>query len=138
MYGTIESLIDFFSFTAWIFYGGSMLALIVMRYTKPHAKRPYKVNTIYAIAKIFNVNFNSETHSSVRLQLWILLGYVVLTSPNKDEIRIGGSLGGFLVAMSVIFSFTTNQIIISFSGTNRNSLRCTSNIDLFGNWAYSG
>jgi len=41
--GTIDSLIDFFSFTAWIFYGGSMLALIVMRFTKPNAPRPYKV-----------------------------------------------------------------------------------------------
>ncbi|KOB74264.1 Cationic amino acid transporter [Operophtera brumata] len=29
LYGTIDSLIDFFSFTAWIFYGGAMLALIV-------------------------------------------------------------------------------------------------------------
>lgn len=46
LYGTIDSLIDFFSFTAWIFYGGSMLALIVMRYTKPNAPRPYKVPII--------------------------------------------------------------------------------------------
>lgn len=44
LYGTIDSLIDFFSFTAWIFYGGAMFALIVMRYTKPHAPRPYKVS----------------------------------------------------------------------------------------------
>lgn len=44
LYGTIDSLIEFFSFTAWIFYGGAMLALIVMRYTKPHAPRPYKVH----------------------------------------------------------------------------------------------
>lgn len=43
LYGTIDSLIDFFSFTAWIFYGGAMLALIVMRYTKPNYPRPYKV-----------------------------------------------------------------------------------------------
>lgn len=47
--GTIDSLIDFFSFTAWIFYGGSMLALIVMRYTKPNAPRPYKVPLIIPI-----------------------------------------------------------------------------------------
>ncbi|XP_018565288.1 b(0,+)-type amino acid transporter 1 isoform X1 [Anoplophora glabripennis] len=46
MYGTINSLIDFFSFTAWIFYGGSMVALIVMRYTKPNYPRPYKVPII--------------------------------------------------------------------------------------------
>uniref|UniRef100_A0A6M2DZX9 Putative amino acid transporter n=1 Tax=Xenopsylla cheopis TaxID=163159 RepID=A0A6M2DZX9_XENCH len=43
LYGTIDSLIDFFSFTAWIFYGGAMLALIVMRFTKPNFPRPYKV-----------------------------------------------------------------------------------------------
>lgn len=48
-YGTIDSLIDFFSFTAWIFYGGSMLALIVMRYTKPNHPRPYKVPLIIPI-----------------------------------------------------------------------------------------
>lgn len=46
LYGTIDSLIDFFSFTAWIFYGGAMLSLIVMRHTKPNYPRPYKVPII--------------------------------------------------------------------------------------------
>lgn len=41
--GNIGSLIDFFSFTAWIFYGGAMLALIVMRWTQKDTPRPYKV-----------------------------------------------------------------------------------------------
>lgn len=49
LYGTIDSLIDFFSFTAWIFYGGAMLALITMRYTKPNYPRPYKVPIIIPI-----------------------------------------------------------------------------------------
>lgn len=49
LYGTIESLIDFFSFTAWIFYGGAMLALIVMRFTKPNHPRPYKVPIIIPV-----------------------------------------------------------------------------------------
>ncbi|XP_014488144.1 PREDICTED: b(0,+)-type amino acid transporter 1-like isoform X3 [Dinoponera quadriceps] len=40
--GNIDSLIDFFSFTAWIFYGGAMLALLVMRKTRPNHPRPYK------------------------------------------------------------------------------------------------
>lgn len=40
--GNIDSLIDFFSFTAWIFYGSSMLALLVMRRTRPNHPRPYK------------------------------------------------------------------------------------------------
>lgn len=46
--GTIDSLIDFFSFTAWIFYGGAMIALIVMRYTKPNHPRPYKVRPVHS------------------------------------------------------------------------------------------
>ncbi|XP_076032330.1 L-type amino acid transporter sobremesa isoform X9 [Oratosquilla oratoria] len=45
----IGSLIDFFGFTAWIFYGGAMLALIVMRFTKKDSKRPYKVPIIIPI-----------------------------------------------------------------------------------------
>lgn len=48
--GTIDSLIDFFSFTAWIFYGGAMIALIVMRYTKPNHPRPYKVRSVHCHA----------------------------------------------------------------------------------------
>ncbi len=47
--GDIASLIDFFSFTAWIFYGGAMTALLVMRYTKPDAPRPYKVPIVVPI-----------------------------------------------------------------------------------------
>ena len=53
LYGTIDSLIDFFSFTAWIFYGGAMLALIVMRYTKPNYPRPYKVPIIIPLLVLF-------------------------------------------------------------------------------------
>ncbi|XP_041376698.1 b(0,+)-type amino acid transporter 1-like [Gigantopelta aegis] len=41
--GNIGSLIDFFSFTAWMFYGMAFTALIVLRFTKKDAERPYKV-----------------------------------------------------------------------------------------------
>lgn len=39
----IGSLIDFFSFAAWMFYGATMLALIILRWTKKDAYRPYRV-----------------------------------------------------------------------------------------------
>jgi L-type amino acid transporter 9 len=44
--GDIFGLIDFFSFTAWLFYGLTFLALIVMRYAteKKDAPRPLKVS----------------------------------------------------------------------------------------------
>ncbi|CAC5409172.1 SLC7A9 [Mytilus coruscus] len=47
--GDIFALIDFFSFAAWMFYGLTMLALIVMRYTQKDAYRPYKVPIIIPI-----------------------------------------------------------------------------------------
>ncbi|VDI18884.1 solute carrier family 7 (L-type amino acid transporter), member 9 [Mytilus galloprovincialis] len=47
--GDIFALIDFFSFAAWMFYGLTMAALIVMRYTQKDAYRPYKVPIIIPI-----------------------------------------------------------------------------------------
>ncbi|XP_022244318.1 b(0,+)-type amino acid transporter 1-like isoform X3 [Limulus polyphemus] len=41
--GNIGSLIDFFSFTAWLFYGATMTALVVLRWKKKDIARPYKV-----------------------------------------------------------------------------------------------
>uniref|UniRef100_A0A2S2Q744 B(0,+)-type amino acid transporter 1 n=1 Tax=Sipha flava TaxID=143950 RepID=A0A2S2Q744_9HEMI len=43
--GDIISLIEFASFLSWLFYGISMVALLVLRYTKRDVKRPFKVNT---------------------------------------------------------------------------------------------
>ncbi|XP_071089047.1 b(0,+)-type amino acid transporter 1-like [Haliotis cracherodii] len=41
--GDISGLIDFFSFTAWMFYGMTFLSLIVLRFRMKDAERPYKV-----------------------------------------------------------------------------------------------
>lgn len=51
--GTIDSLIDFFSFTAWIFYGGAMVALLVMRKTRPNHPRPYKCPLVIPVLVLF-------------------------------------------------------------------------------------
>lgn len=40
----IETMINFFSFSAWIFYGACFLAVIVLRFTKRKAERPFKVD----------------------------------------------------------------------------------------------
>lgn len=44
--GNVESLIDFFNFAAWLFYGLTMLALIRLRYIQPwkDKHRPYRVH----------------------------------------------------------------------------------------------
>ncbi|XP_012256355.3 b(0,+)-type amino acid transporter 1-like [Athalia rosae] len=41
--GNITELIEFASFLTWVFYGLAMVALLVMRHTKPDIVRPYKV-----------------------------------------------------------------------------------------------
>ena len=76
--GTIDSLIDFFSFTAWIFYGGAMLALIVMRFTKPDHPRPYKVinkSIVYTPPNTQRMNLTSVKFLS---QVPIIIPVVVL------------------------------------------------------------
>ncbi|XP_025195191.1 b(0,+)-type amino acid transporter 1-like [Melanaphis sacchari] len=47
--GDIVALIEFASFLVWMFYGISMAALLVMRYTKRDVKRPFKVPIIIPI-----------------------------------------------------------------------------------------
>jgi L-type amino acid transporter 9 len=47
--GDIFSLIDFFSFAAWLFYGATMASVLVLRYTMPNAPRPYRVPTVIPI-----------------------------------------------------------------------------------------
>lgn len=42
--GNLGSLIGFFSFAAWIFYGLTALSLVILRFTEPTLHRPYKVN----------------------------------------------------------------------------------------------
>ena len=60
--GEIFALIDFFSFTAWFFYGLTMLSLIVLRCTQKERVRPYKVSTV-----------NKSLHNCLKLSIIILL-----------------------------------------------------------------
>jgi len=50
--GEITTLIDFFSFTIWIFYVLAMIVLLLLRKTRPDAPRPYKVWLIVPIIVI--------------------------------------------------------------------------------------
>jgi amino acid transporter len=49
--GNFESLLDYFSFSMWIFYGACAAILISFRLTKPDLPRPYKV-WLYPITPI--------------------------------------------------------------------------------------
>lgn len=50
--GNIGSLIDFFSFVAWMFYGGTMLTVIILRFSEKELHRPYKVPIVIPIVMV--------------------------------------------------------------------------------------
>lgn len=55
---SFETLINYFSFAAWVFYGVTVSALIWLRYRKPEMKRPYKVSHVALI-----INYAKEPRS---------------------------------------------------------------------------
>ncbi|CAL1301407.1 unnamed protein product [Larinioides sclopetarius] len=48
-FGNIAGLIDLYSFVAWMFYGGSMASVIVLRFSEKDLPRPYKVPLVIPI-----------------------------------------------------------------------------------------
>lgn len=46
---SFTSLVDFFSFAAWLFYGGTFAALLWLRRIRPNAERPYKINIVVPV-----------------------------------------------------------------------------------------
>ena len=53
------TLVNYFNFAAWTFYGATIAALLWLRYTKPDMKRPYKV-TNTTKSSFLKVNILSE------------------------------------------------------------------------------
>ncbi|XP_011370158.1 B(0,+)-type amino acid transporter 1 [Pteropus medius] len=51
--GDINSLVNYFSFAAWLFYGMTILGLIVMRFTRKELERPIKVPIFIPILVTF-------------------------------------------------------------------------------------
>lgn len=84
--GSIYSLIDFFSFTAWFFYGMNFVALLVFRVTKPHEERPYKCPIFVPI-------------------LMVLVSIYLVIAPIVKQPSLGYLYAAFFTAASVIFYF---------------------------------
>ncbi|GFR82028.1 Y+L amino acid transporter 1 [Elysia marginata] len=84
--GSIYSLIDFFSFTAWFFYGMNFVALLVFRVTKPHDKRPYKCPIFIPI-------------------LMVLISLYLIIAPIIKEPSMGYLYAAIFTAGSVIVYF---------------------------------
>jgi len=79
---SFSTLIDFFTFASWIFYGMTFFAVVVLRYRKPNWKRPYRVwiwvpfvATIFS-ALIVVVPLTAWNYGYLVAMIFILLGLV--------------------------------------------------------------
>lgn len=95
--GNVNSLIGFFSFTAWIFYGLTMLALIKLRFQEPwkDKHRPYRVHIsipiiVFVVSMYFVIAPIVEKPEIEYLYvvLYILSGFLAYAMFVKRKIRI--------------------------------------------------
>ena len=63
--GSIEELINYFNFAAWMFYGGAIAGLLWLRYKFPEWKRPIKVSYIEFLALCVSVSVGVSFVSSI-------------------------------------------------------------------------
>lgn len=93
--GDLSTLIDFFSFSAWIVYGGTTLTLLILRKTDPDRPRPYKV-PIFVPVIVFLVSLYltiAPIIQSPRMQffyafLFILSGLIVYVPFIYNNIKV--------------------------------------------------
>ncbi|XP_077976188.1 uncharacterized protein LOC144432048 [Styela clava] len=81
---TFESLIDYFTFSAWIFYGATFASVIVLRYRLPDLHRPYRVFiaipavcTLCSLYLIVAPIIDNPALEYLYATIFILLGFVI-------------------------------------------------------------
>ncbi|XP_039931170.1 B(0,+)-type amino acid transporter 1 isoform X3 [Hirundo rustica] len=82
--GDIDTLINYFSFAVWIFYGLTVLALIVMRFTRKELRRPIRIPiiipvivTLVAILLVLAPIISAPELAYLYCVLFILSGLIV-------------------------------------------------------------
>ncbi|PVD20737.1 hypothetical protein C0Q70_18898 [Pomacea canaliculata] len=86
--GDIGSLVDFFSFTAWLFYGLTFTTLIIFRFRTPwrHAHRAYKAPIVIPV-------------------IMVLVSVYLIVAPIVDEPRIEFLYAALFVVGGLLFYF---------------------------------
>lgn len=109
--GNVNSLIDFFSFTAWLFYGLTMLALIRLRFKEPwkDKHRPYRVHIsipifVFIVSMYFVVAPIIEKPKIEYLYVlfYILAGFISYILFVRQEFRLK-YLGKLLIFNTILF-----------------------------------
>lgn len=95
--GNTDSLIDFFSFTAWLFYGLTMLALLRLRSIEPwrNKHRPYRVHLsipifVFVVSMYFVIApiVEKPQIEYLYVSLYILSGFLAYYFFVRRKIRV--------------------------------------------------
>ncbi|XP_072013337.1 b(0,+)-type amino acid transporter 1-like [Amphiura filiformis] len=84
--GDFDSLVNYFSFAAWVFYGGTVLSLLVLRFTRPDLERPFKVPIICPI-------------------IFVLASIYLIIAPIIEEPSFAFFYAGLFILSGLIFYF---------------------------------
>ncbi|KAK3701454.1 hypothetical protein QZH41_004059 [Actinostola sp. cb2023] len=99
---SFETLVDFFSFASWVFYGSTFAALLWLRYKEPNKRRPYRVWLIVPIIMCFSSIF--------------LMVAPITTNPWGSLIALAVILAGLPFYFLFIYSNLTPKWVISGMG----------------------
>lgn len=100
--GNIIELIEFASFLTWVFYGLAMVALIIMRKTKPDAQRPYAVPIVIPWLVLF-------------ISIFLVLAPIIKEPSPKYFFAVIFILFGVVIYHFYVYKKVKNN----FSGTNQ-------------------
>ena len=68
-----STLVNYFNFAAWTFYGATIAALLWLRIKEPNLKRPYKVSAFCKKENLFYHRLKSKFGNLIMLEIGIIL-----------------------------------------------------------------
>jgi len=118
----IEGLIDFFSFTAWIFYGVAAAAVIRLRFSRPDAPRPFKVNSRLLVSNLMIIGEKYSCPLQVPIVIPIivvLISIFLVIAPivNAPKVQYLYATGFIFLGFLLYFPFCHYKIVMPGMGS---------------------
>ncbi|XP_046458061.1 b(0,+)-type amino acid transporter 1-like [Daphnia pulex] len=107
----VSSLIDFFTFAVWIFYVLTMIVLLILRKTRPDARRPYKVPLFVPILTIIIGSY--------------LVVAPIVTDPAIEYLYV---LGALIIGVLFYIPFVFYKCSLGFMGPITRSIQIALNV----------
>ena len=85
-----STLVNYFNFAAWTFYGATIAALLWLRIKEPNLKRPYKVSAFCKKENLFYHRLKSKFGNLIMLEIGIKTESLTTKSAKSLKSNTGG------------------------------------------------